>query len=617
MKSREITAPGAEFPVVRLHPLKNQSFLERGFSLAYFIFPDRTIALRILTSALNKLKSRIRQESKRAYWRDKFLKGRITRITRDNEDTLQWLIYLESSAFEKAQEALRQSSTEDMVVRYVKALIQSAAWMSSFYVNLAIHRLLYCYTTPETQTIYEFVSDHYREADEYRRGKRLLMLRLESRFEGNIQIIKGEHGEARFRLAENQEKWNDTVLNCLQMFTPWSTQAKCPFRQDSALAPQRLREILAGNCEKSSDQDKIETHRSHVFIDPACSAYIVEQLGLEQHSAKLGVPLFHMNADRNIHPPSRRLPDNPLTSQEEQAVAGVLSAEQERRSRVTPTELRFIVGDIEYASLHLDEQHNFHFDVPLGPQLLELWTRDEHGPLLLATHRLAEGVQEGETDFKLPLGNNRSLSISVLRFSHETSGWRISVLVSNIRGRSVLSQIQTRLTGLSALPAYAGLIFLMMASLFIWSNLRRELRSELSKESELKAELAREKAYQPSQTLGMGSREYRLTPDDLITRGVSETRESPIAIFPPPVVINFALPVTQATGRCRAVLTSLEDDKAILSEEQLSPTVDGNDVIVVLPVPSSLLSPDKYYVITVQGSTSQYSRTFTFHMAPA
>src|SRR5215469_4830391 len=183
----------SSFDLARSHAIEEQDFLQHGFSLAYFIFPHRTAALRILTGAINKLKSKTGQERKRAYWRDKFLKSHITRITRNEEDTLQWLIYLESDSDEKTQEALGRSSVEEMVVRYVKSLIRLSTGMSSFYVNVAIHRLLYSYTTSETQKLYEVVADHYREADEYRRAKRLLMLRLESRFGAQIRATKADH----------------------------------------------------------------------------------------------------------------------------------------------------------------------------------------------------------------------------------------------------------------------------------------------------------------------------------------------------------------------------------------------------------------------------------------
>ena len=83
---------------------EHDDLLEKGFGLAYFIFPDRPTAISILINAMNKLETQRGQESKRNYWRDKYLKRWITRVNRDDCDTLQWLIYFESDYYEKQQE---------------------------------------------------------------------------------------------------------------------------------------------------------------------------------------------------------------------------------------------------------------------------------------------------------------------------------------------------------------------------------------------------------------------------------------------------------------------------------------------------------------------------------
>lgn len=614
MNFRETTIPkGFEPLVLARHPLENQNHLERGFLLAYFILPERSKALRILTSALNKLKSQMKQERKRAYWRDKFLKRRITRVTRDDEDTLQWLIYLESCSCENTQEALGQITTEDMVVRYVKTLIQFSAWMSSFYVNLAVHRLLYCYTTAETQAIYEFVTDHYREADEYRRAKRLLMQRLESRFVGTLRIIKGDRGETIFRQDENQEIWNDTILNCLRMFTPWSTQAHCPFRQDRASAPKRFRTMLSGNCEKSNDQDKIEVNRSHAFIDPICSGYAVGQLGFEQHSSKLGIPLFHMNADHNTSPPPPRTPRSPLTLQEKHSIASTLSAEEARRKNVTPSEIRFVVDDSECASLYLDKKRDLRFVAPFGAELLEVWTRDEQGPLLLATHPLADNMREQKTNFYLPFGSKGTISLSVLKPADETSGSTILVSAGSIQNAFLWSLVRSWLANMRPTPAYVAMILLCASFAFIWTSMRRQLRGELSNENKLKAELARQGSSANSYKLGSVTVSYSLTPDDLITRSASDTKERFIDVPSVPVVINFELPVTRKDGQYSAALMPHESNETILSETRLSPTVHGDQANVIFAVPSNLLNSNQYYWIQLQSRRSLELRTFSFY----
>src|SRR5437899_1836750 len=113
---------------------ESQDLLEKGFQLAFFILCDRSTAIHVVTYALNKLTVQHSREQKRAYWRDKYLKGRITRITRENRDALQWLIYFESESYEKKHEELGQQTLRDMIIRYVKHLVQISTPMSAFYV---------------------------------------------------------------------------------------------------------------------------------------------------------------------------------------------------------------------------------------------------------------------------------------------------------------------------------------------------------------------------------------------------------------------------------------------------------------------------------------------------
>src|SRR5215470_5610255 len=154
---------------------KREDLLEKGFQLAHFLIPNRTIAIQILSAAMSKFKAQRSRETKRAYWRDKYLKRKITRIARDEGDLLQWLIYFAAEDFERQQERAGEQTTSDMVVRYVKYLVQMTTAMSSFYVNVGLHRLLHNYTTSEVQRSYETVTERFLGADEYRRAKSALM----------------------------------------------------------------------------------------------------------------------------------------------------------------------------------------------------------------------------------------------------------------------------------------------------------------------------------------------------------------------------------------------------------------------------------------------------------
>src|SRR5215471_3380035 len=91
----------------------DSDLLGKAFQLAFFIIPDRTIALEILGTALTKLRVQRSREKKRVYWRDKYLKRKITRISRNEGDTLQWLIYFEAEDCEKRQERAGEQTTRD------------------------------------------------------------------------------------------------------------------------------------------------------------------------------------------------------------------------------------------------------------------------------------------------------------------------------------------------------------------------------------------------------------------------------------------------------------------------------------------------------------------------
>ncbi len=602
--------------------VQHQDLLERSLAMAHFVFPDRATAIAILIGAMNKLKVRAHHERKRAYWRDKFLKRQISRITRDDEDTLQWLIFFESDMYEKTQEDLGQASEEDMVVRYVKALVGFSTGMSSFYVNIAIHRLLYRYTTSETQKLYEIVTDRYREADEYRRAKRFLMHKLEVRFRNRIQSIHADRGEMKYELAENQEAWCELVINCLKLFTPWSTQGKCPLQHNPSGFSYVRHQAFGDNFEDRSNQDKIEINRCHAFIDPLCARSIVEALGLEQHSSKLGVPRFYMDPDQNLRRPSLRLPDSPLTAQERQVIADALAAEEERRRKAASRELRFVVDGVERARFDLEHSRELHFRAPFSCQLLEVWTEDERGPLLLATHIMpnSDSAHPIESEFSLTANPGRSLSIFAQNeMDGEAGCCKISVSVDEgeVRHNPVPARVREWLARAPALPIYACMLALFLAAIFLWTEQQRKSSFENDAKTKLFSEQkASASSQQPVVAIG-GASTYRLTPDALIVRGSDDIQEHEIAVPHAPIVINLELPVSETHRQYLAALELLDSRKIILTQDHLTAIAQGSKTIILVSVPSILLAPSQYYRVELQDTLSKTIQSFTFYTAPA
>jgi hypothetical protein len=271
---------------------EREDLMEKAFQLASFLLRDRSTAIGVVCDALNKLTVQRNREKKRAYWRDKYLKGKITRIARENDDALQWLIYFETESYEKQQEQLGQPTIRDMIVRYVKHLVQISTPMSAFYVGVGLHRLLHDYSTSEVQRVYEWVTEHYPGTQEYRRVKGALMSQLQARFAKLVQTIRAHHGELRFEVLEDQAGWADLVDECLRVFTPWSTSPPCVALASLDFKAQGPPDVLLGKGPARVNQDRVETYRCHAFIDPVWYGQITQKLGLDPPRRRLAVPRF-------------------------------------------------------------------------------------------------------------------------------------------------------------------------------------------------------------------------------------------------------------------------------------------------------------------------------------
>ena len=89
--------------------LGRENVLEEGFELAYFIIGDHSAALKILERSLDKLQLLQKKEKRRAYWRRKHLKHWITKVSRTDMDTLQWLIYCDRLIMNSSRNSVERS----------------------------------------------------------------------------------------------------------------------------------------------------------------------------------------------------------------------------------------------------------------------------------------------------------------------------------------------------------------------------------------------------------------------------------------------------------------------------------------------------------------------------
>lgn len=355
---------------------QRSDWLEKGFQMAYYTVPDRMAAIEIVSGALDKLRVHVHREKKRFYWRDKHLGRPIRKITREADDLLQWLIMVDSEAFEKKEEQRDKTSARDLVVRYVKHLVRLTSANSSFHVNVGLSRLLYSYSTSETQATYEMLTRRYPGPDEYRRVKSVLMKKLSERFRNAMNTTRVEHGEFKFEAFEDQQRWVGLVNEALTMFTPWSTAESC----------ERFRLLNSKEIKLPVYDDVLQNEAEmswcHVFIDPLCYKRLTTALGFEAPEEKLALPRFLVK-DENDHKAPRQTSE--LSPTERQEIMRSVAARDARRRVISPQIIRVIVDGSECGRLDLGREQVLEIEIDGGSQLLELRAEDKAGDLLLST----------------------------------------------------------------------------------------------------------------------------------------------------------------------------------------------------------------------------------------
>lgn len=603
-----------------------EDLLERGFQLAYFIFPSRPQAVLILRGAINKLKAQRGRESRRAYWRDKYLKRGITRIAREEGDMLQWLIFYESDPYEKEQEESRQSLLKDMVLRYIKSLVRITSAMSSFHVNIGLHRLLHNYSTTETQQVYESITDRYLGADEYRRAKGVLMNKLEERFGAMLKTCKTQHGEVRFESSDQQARWADLVDLCLKAFTPWSTCNACPVPSNFEGSEQKLPSQLSGKGASDADQNQIELNRCHAFIDPVCYGRLVRGLSIEPPSQRLDLPRFFMEmTDSSNHPD---LPPEPpqLSAEERKAIADDASTQAERRQKAAPTMLIVVVDGKERAHLDLAHTTGRQFEIDEGAELVEIWTEYQGEPLLLATHKIAYAEAQGfaPANFSLRFKDRAELVLQISEAAKAQEDPRTATISLTYRPNAPSMEGFSK--WLRTAPKFALASAALIALGWVLGAAAHRLTFMTFTVQPTPPAFVHKSPPQPLPTpletaqMHEVPATYRLVSDDASTRG-SGNSDAPSVVVPPhPVLVHLELPIAAADASklFRSALKPFLKNEEILIENRLRAHRGAAGVtIVTFSLPSTLLEANTDYTVDLRSrgphGELEELNTYTFH----
>jgi hypothetical protein len=392
------------------HPTKYTTV--KAFELAYFVHLDHDLALQITKEALAALKVHLRPQRKRSYYRlrgrslgDAEIKAR-TKITFENAQKLQLLVYLRSEQFERQQEGkltprnltdlAHNLKEEDWVIRFIKHLMSITITRSSFYVTLGVSRVLFNYVTEESVRIYDAIiqdPNRMKDAPYFRKRKNdVLMKGLKERFDNVLQTRLVDHGEERFKCRPDGGKFAPLVNECLDFFTPWETSCVLPERLEPMSEPI---DALGFNDDNPDEEHRIETRRVHTLIHPLCFKRLVQALGLACPNQRLEIPMFFSNQTESDqsggsnqsggNPPdaaSRR--PAPLTAEDFSEVEIFIQSEQERRKRAKPVSLLVMVDGAERTTLQLDHPP-IQMNLNEAERLVEIKFQDEEGDLLLGS----------------------------------------------------------------------------------------------------------------------------------------------------------------------------------------------------------------------------------------
>ena len=587
-------------------------FLHTGFELAYFLVPDRSGALAILSRALEKLRVQSRRELKRLYWRDKHTERPIRRIARGDVDMLQWLIMFEAEEDERAQERVGAVSPVGMAIRYIKHLVQITTALSSFYVNIGLTRVLHNYSTSEAQRVYERLTSRYLGPDEYRRAKAALMDKITERFGSFVKITKVDHGELRFERSDQQQRLNEIAAECLKAFTPWSTRGCCAQFSTTNGGGIKIRPPYQ---DAKADPNEIELRCCHILIEPTCYSQLMEDLAFEEPETKLALPRFFMPEKREKNDDNNAQPPHPpeLSQEDIEQIQRRLAMTDARRRNINPRMVKILVDGVEQAHVDLTQELRFQVALEAGASLVEVRGEDECGELLLATHVVSYSDDAFDSSTASATLSSGNLKFEVTPIATLGQGPPRGILALSFRPRLrwtrpwlVWSEFAA---GRPTIRAYA-LAGLAMA--LLGAGVTGEVYSYKMRVLEQRLQQVQRSQQQLSPTAARAIIPYTLIRDDQHVRGSGTVPIPEISLNLRSAAISLQLPIGQnnGTGSYTAELKAFTGDQTLMTQNVRRPVrSDGGETVEII-VPADLLKANSYY--TVHLHSSDRTDHFTF-----
>lgn len=441
-------------------------WLDKAFQLAFFLHNDRERAKRITVNAMNKLETASNAQFKRHYYtptgRSEHLRAARSRVSLNDLQILQRLVFVESEIFERENEAAKNITVKILLNYFIKHLVRISLKRNSFYVTLGVSRILHNYATADAMEIYNLViQDPERVHDDYyyRSRKGVLMKELKVRFEDLIETVKVNRGEERFQTETGNRDLNETAKECLEFFTPWSSKCSIPEKFDPF---EDIIESFYFDKKDPDEEHRIEINRIHAALHPCCFARLADALNLPAPEKKMEIPKFMINTNQAEFDDTDWRNPPPLEADELRQIKDILAAQAESRKALTAGFLCVAVDGAEYARINLNETDSARMNLDESAELIEVYGDNE---TLLATHLLSfaqlkngnqsqsviiEGGQKITFDFAPEFDESGEISQINLAVGYAETAWRkrfaaalrrAGFAASNVFGQPVLKPV--------------------------------------------------------------------------------------------------------------------------------------------------------------------------------
>jgi len=368
---------------------------------------------------MNKLETASNAQFKRYYYtptgRAETSRATRSRVSLNDLQLLQRLVFVESENFEKANETSKNIGEKNLLVYFIKYLVRISLKRNSFYVTLGISRILHNYGTNDAMEIYNIVvQDPDRVHDDYyyRSRKGVLMKELKARFGELLETVKVNRGEERFNHKADAENLSETAKDCLQFFTPWNSSCAIPEKFNpfnDIIAPFHF------DKQNPDAEHRIEVNRIHAALHPQCFSRLTDALHLPAPEEKMEIPKFMISNNQTDeqtddwrNPPS-------LEADELQTIRNILAAQAESRRAISANLLRVVVDGDEKAKINLAETDQVNFDLGDEAELIEVRVVEKDGEIVLATHLLSfEDLENGNQLQSVLLEGGQKVSFNLM-----------------------------------------------------------------------------------------------------------------------------------------------------------------------------------------------------------